>query len=255
MASAPVSISPEELAEIIFLIKETYGYDFTHYSKASLTRRVSRFIDDAKLQTVYDLKFHLTNNKQNFNLFLQTVTVNVTEMFRDPEFYLALRHKVLPRLAAYPSIKIWHAGCATGEEVYSMAILLHEYSLLDRTRIYATDLNPANLEKARQAIIPLHHMKDYTTSYLRSGGKEEFAAYYTARYNSALINKELRRNIIFAPHNLVTDAGFNEFQLILCRNVMIYFEKELQDKVFQLFHHSLSPLGILSFSIKESLTF
>jgi chemotaxis protein methyltransferase CheR len=255
MQNRNISISEDELNELLSFIKETYGYDFTNYSKASLIRRFIRCMEEAKLRTAYDLKFYLTNNKTQFDWFLQSVTVNVTEMFRDPSFYKAIRGKVLDRLATYPIIKIWHAGCATGEEVFSMAIMLHEAGLLERTKIYATDINPANLEKAKKGIVPLQPMKEYTTNYLQSGGKEEFSNYYTARYNGALISAELRKNIIFAQHNLVTDTGFNEFQMICCRNVMIYFEKDLQDRVIKLFYDSLSPLGYLALGLKESLLF
>jgi len=232
-----------------------YGYDFTGYSKASLIRRFQKVMDDAKLKTIYDLRFYLTNDRGNFDWFLQTVTVNVTEMFRDPAFYKMIREKVLPRLGTYPIIKIWHAGCSSGEEVFSMAILLHEAGLLGRTKIYATDINPANLERAKKGVVSLQAMKDYTLNYQQSGGKEDFSDYYTARYNGALIRKDLRENIVFAQHNLVTDGVFNEFQLICCRNVLIYFEKPLQDRVIKLFEASLSPFGYLALGVKETLLF
>ncbi len=248
-------ITEQELNDLLSLIKQVYGYDFTGYSKASLLRRFQKVMDDAKMKTAYDLRFYLTNDRKHFDWFLQTVTVNVTEMFRDPGFYKAVREKVIQRLATYPIIKIWHAGCSTGEEVFSMAILLHEAGLLERTKIYATDINPANLEKAKKGIMPLQQMKDYTFNYQQSGGNRDFADYYTARYNGALIRKELRDNIVFAQHNLVTDGMFNEFQLICCRNVLIYFEKELQNRVISLFEESLSSLGYLALGIKESLLF
>lgn len=248
-------ITEQELNDLLLLIKQVYGYDFTGYSKASLLRRFQKVMDDAKMKTAYDLRFYLTNDRKHFDWFLQTVTVNVTEMFRDPGFYKAVREKVIQRLATYPIIKIWHAGCSTGEEVFSMAILLHEAGLLERTKIYATDINPANLEKAKKGITPLQQMKDYTFNYQQSGGNRDFADYYTARYNGALIRKELRDNIVFAQHNLVTDGMFNEFQLICCRNVLIYFEKELQNRVISLFEESLSSLGYLALGIKESLLF
>ncbi len=248
-------ITEEELNDLLVLIKQVYGYDFTGYSKASLLRRFQKVMDDAKMKTAYDLRFYLTNDRKHFDWFLQTVTVNVTEMFRDPGFYKAVREKVIQRLATYPIIKIWHAGCSTGEEVYSMAIVLHEAGLLERTKIYATDINPANLEKAKKGIVPLQQMKDYTFNYQQSGGSRDFADYYTARYNGALIRKELRDNIVFAQHNLVTDGVFNEFQMICCRNVLIYFEKELQNRVISLFEESLSSLGYLALGVKESLLF
>ncbi len=225
------------------------------YSRASLIRRFLRCMEEARLKNAEELKTYIISDKKNFDWLLQTITVNVTEMFRDPQFYKAIREKVLERLASYPSIKIWHAGCASGEEVFSMAILLHEAGLLQRTRIYATDINPANIEKAKTGIIPLTLMKEYTTNYLQSGGKGDFSDYYTARYKGALISPELRTNIVFAQHNLVTDAAFNEFQLIFCRNVMIYFDKQLQDRVIKLFYESLAPLSYLALGIKESLLF
>lgn len=248
-------LSAEELSDILLLIHQTYGYDFTQYSKASIERRMKRFMADMGLHTSFDVRHGLINDKTLFDVFLQKITVNVTEMFRDPDFYRSLRHNVLPVLSSYPIIKIWHAGCATGEEVFSMAILLHEAGLLQRSRIYATDINPANIEKARSGILPLDVMKDYTANYIRSGGTNDFSSYYTAKYDHALISSALRKNIIFSLHNLVTDQVFNEFQLICCRNVMIYFTKDLQDRVSQLFYSSLSPLGYLSLGAKETLYF
>ncbi|GGH67548.1 chemotaxis protein methyltransferase CheR [Filimonas zeae] len=253
--STRYDISPGELAGIVELIKLNYGYDFSDYAHASLLRRVLRFMDTARVKTAYDLKYHLTNDKDFFAWFLQTVTVNVTEMFRDPLFYKTLRDKVLPKLAAYPVIKIWHAGCSTGEEVFSMCILLHEAGLLDRARIYATDLNPVNIEKAKTGIVPMRYMKEYTANYQQSGGKNDFSAYYTARYENALISKELRSKIIFSQHNLVSDHVFNEFQLVCCRNVLIYFNKDLQNRIYHLFYDSLTPMGYLAIGMKESLLF
>jgi chemotaxis protein methyltransferase CheR len=244
-----------EINNVLQVIKHTYGYDFTNYAKASLQRRVIKFMGDSKMDSIYDLKFRLLNDPATFQQFIETITVNVTELFRDPSFYKMLGEKVLPTLASYPIIKIWHAGCSSGEEVYSMCILLHEAGLLQRTRIYATDINPSNLKKSIAGIIPLHLMKDYTTNYIQAGGKYEFSDYYTARYNKALIKNEIRKNVVFSQHNLVTDNVFNEFQLICCRNVMIYFDKELQNKVTRLFYESLSPLGFLTLGSKESLLF
>lgn len=247
-------ISEGEMNSLLLLIKDTYGYDFTSYSRASLLRRFNRCMVEAEINNAFELKFYLINNKSNFESFLQQLTVNVTEMFRDPLFFKSIR-TILKRLNSYPTLKIWHAGCSTGEEVFSMAIVLHEEGLLDRTRLYATDLNPMNLEKAKTGIISGSQIKDYTANYILSGGKNDFSDYYTARYNKAIINSDIRKNIVFGQHNLVTDAGFNEFQLICCRNVLIYFEKELQAKVIKLFHSSLSPLGYLALGLKESLLF
>ncbi|AEI49758.1 CheR family methyltransferase [Runella slithyformis] len=251
----PIQLTNEELGEVIHLIRTQYGYDFSDYARASLLRRVNRCMSIAGLKAGYELKYHLINDKSFFAWFLETLTVNVTEMFRDPSFYKELREKVLPALASYPIIKIWHAGCATGEEVYSMAILLQEAGLLNRARIYATDLNPVNLERARQGIIPLKLIKEYTANYIQSGGQNDFSSYYTAQYDNAIIHKEYRDCVLFAQHNLVADHVFNEFQLICCRNVMIYFNQELQNRTIHLFHESLSFLGYLALGIKESLLF
>ncbi len=250
-----VNIQLEELDDVIQILFHRYGYDFSNYTKASLLRRVNRFTIEAKVSNIYDLKYKLLNDDSIFNQFLQEVTVNVTELFRDPVYYKVIREIVLPVLSSYPIIKIWHAGCSTGEEVFSMCILLHEAGLLSRTRIYATDINPLNLSKAKNGIIPLTNMKEYTANYQKSGGTHEFSDYYSARYNHAIINEALRKTIIFSQHNLVSDSIFNEFQFISCRNVMIYFDKLLQDRVLQLFHDSLSPLGFLALGFKETLLF
>ncbi len=244
-----------ELEEILAVLLHRYGYDFNGYAKASLLRRVNRFANEIKSSSAYELKYTLLNDETVFRNFLEEVTVNVTELFRDPQYYRAMREKILPVLASYPIIKIWHAGCSSGEEVFSTCILLHEAGLLQRSRIYATDINPANLEKAKSGILPMRTMKEYTANYVHSGGKQDFADYYTAMYDHVMIKQELRDNIIFSHHNLVSDNVFNEFQLICCRNVLIYFSKPLQERVLQLFHDSLSPLGFLALGLKESMQF
>jgi chemotaxis protein methyltransferase CheR len=248
-------IREEDLKVLISLIKEGYGYDFSDYSQVSFSRRVLRFLSEMKYENVQQAITEIEKDKKVFRAFLEKITVNVTEMFRDPEFYRSLKDEVIPRLSSYPIIKIWDVGCSSGEEVYSIAILLHEAGLLQRTRIYATDLNPANLEKAKKGIMPLQVMKDYTTNYIKAGGTNDFATYYTAKYSNAIIKKEFRDRVVFTEHNLVTDQAFNEFQFICCRNVMIYFNRELQDRVVHLFYSSLSPLGYLALGIKESLLF
>ena len=248
-------ISDEELTGVLEVIYKVNGYDFRDYSRASISRRVQKFIQENGYRNPSELKLALTKKNDVFEQFLKLITVNVTEMFRDPGFYKALKEEVLPMLASYPTIKLWHAGCSTGEEVFSMAILLQEAGLLQRSRIYATDINPSNIEKAKTGIIPLHVMKDYTSNYIQSGGTEDFASYYTARYDNAIIRKDLREKIIFSQHNLVTDQAFNEFQLICCRNVMIYFNRELQNRVLKLFNDSLSTFGYLALGTKESLLF
>lgn len=248
-------ISNADFLDIVNILKLQYGYDFTGYAQASVKRRLLRFMGQMRVSSAFELKNGLVNDLDFFNQLVQYLTVNVTEMFRDPPFYRTLREQVIPKLAAYPNIKIWHAGCSTGEEVFSMAILLQEADLLNRTRIYATDLNPVNLERASAGIIPLDNMKDYTQNYIQSGGLEEFSDYYTARYDNVLIKKELRKHIVFFQHNLVTDKVFNEFQLICCRNVLIYFNRSLQNAVLKLFYDSLSPRGYLAMGIKETMKF
>ena len=186
---------------------------------------------------------------------LLDLSVNVTAMFRDPGFYRTFRDTVVPMLRTYPFIRIWHAGCSTGEEVYSMAILLHEEGLLERARIYATDINEVVLRHARSGIFPLNRMQEYTENYIKAGGTRSFSEYYTAKYDGALFNAALTKNVVFSQHNLVTDQSFSEFNVILCRNVLIYFDKALQERVHQLFYESLSTFGILALGSKESLRF
>ncbi|RYY87055.1 MAG: protein-glutamate O-methyltransferase CheR [Chitinophagaceae bacterium] len=234
---------------------EAYGYDFSEYARASLKRRVARLLTLDRFPSFAEFRYRLRNDAAYFSRFVEEVTVNVTEMFRDPAFFKALRSQVLAVLATYPLIRVWHAGCATGEEVYSMAILLKEANLLHKSLLYATDLNPDALERARKGIYPLAHMKQHSENYLLAGGTEDFSRYYTARYDYASFDKELSSKMIFATHNLVSDRSFNEFQLILCRNVMIYFDKPLQDRVLQLFTQSLEPLGFLCLGSKENLRF
>jgi chemotaxis protein methyltransferase CheR len=232
-----------------------YGYDFRNYSKASLKRRISRIVEKHSVRDFFDLRHLIINNEDFFSRFLQEVTVNVTEMFRDPTFYRLLTKTVFPQLATYPTIKIWHAGCSTGEEVYSMAILLREAGLLERALLYATDLNPAALAKARQGMFPMRNIKEYTQNYIKAGGICNFSDYYTANYDYALFDYTLKKNMIFSMHNLVSDQSFNEFNLILCRNVLIYFDKDLQDRVLNLFTRSLCMFGYLGLGSKESIMF
>lgn len=248
-------IGHDDLEQVLNLVNRLYGFDFSHYARASLVRRLQKLMFDQKLETTTSLCRRLETEPQMFDRLMEVFTVNVTEMFRDPVFFTVLREKILPTLASYPTINIWHAGCATGEEVYSICILLQEAGLLQRSRVYATDVNPANIEKAVSGIMPLHYMKTYTQNYLKSGGKQDFADYYTALYDKAIIKKEFREKVAFQQHNLVTDGSFNEFQLILCRNVLIYFDRFLQNKCIKLFYESLSPLGYLALGMKETMHF
>ena len=234
---------------------EIFGYDFTSYSKASIKRRINRLFSLDKFPSFAEFRYHLRTDSNYIKRFVEQITVNVTEMFRDPTFYQTLREQVLPHLGTYPFIRIWLAGCSTGEEAYSIAIMLKELNMLDKSLLYATDLNPEVLDKARKGIFPLSQMKQYSENYILSGGKNDFSSYYSANYSVAKFDDNLKSNMIFSTHNLVSDHSFNQFQLILCRNVLIYFDKELQAKVFTLFDQSLENLGFLALGSKETLRF
>jgi len=216
----------EEINLLLNDLLEVYGYDFNFYSKASLKRRVNRLFLLDKFKNFAEFRQRVTSDTNYINRFIEEITVNVTEMFRDSSFYKELRTEILPVLGTHPFIRIWHAGCSTGEEVYSMAILLHEAGLLHKSLIYATDLNPGVLEKAKSGIFPIGPMKRYSENYISSGGRQDFSSYYTANYEGVKFNPELRSKMIFSTHNLVSDRSFNEFHLIVCRNVLIYFDKE-----------------------------
>lgn len=245
----------EEYRQFLESVRFVYGYDFTEYAEASVIRRIRSFMETNRIGSLKELGRTVMKDESAFEHFIQEITVNVTEMFRDPQFYKSLRKNVVNRLATYPFIKVWIAGCSTGEEVYSMAILLREEGLLDRTVIYATDINQDALQKARDGLSTISSMKNYTENYLKAGGKKSFSDYYKAKYNSVLWDKSLRQNIVFSVHNLAMDKSFNEFQLILCRNVLIYFNQSLQNKVIDLFYESLCPFGFLGLGNKESLLF
>ena len=248
-------IKDEEIEVLSGIIFENYGYDFSDYSQASYKRRINRVMHNYKIPSFDELKYKVIEDDVFFNTFLEEITVNVTEMFRDPGFYKALRKEVIPQLSTYPLIRIWHAGCSTGEEVYSMAIMLKEAGILERSLLYATDINQQVLEKAAASKFPLDHMKEYTENYIASGGLYDFSDYYVAQYGKAIFNEEFRSRMVFSPHNLALDQSFNEFNLILCRNVLIYFNRDLQNKVIKLFHSSLSNFGFLALGNKESISF
>ncbi len=243
-------IEVDVLLEAIF---RHYGFDFRSYAFASLKRRLWKRIEAEGLRTISQLQDLVLHDEAAMERLLLDLSVSVSAMFRDPKFYLAFREKVIPLLRTYPFIRIWHAGCSTGEEVYSMAILLEEEGLYDRSRIYATDMNEVVLTAAREGIYPVDRMQEYTQNYLKAGGRRSFSEYYTARYDHALFSPALRRNVVFAQHNLVTDRSFSEFNVILCRNVMIYFNRKLQGRVHKLFYDSLPVFGILALGSKESL--
>ena len=256
-ATSPLSYDPElERIEIELLLEgifRQYGFDFRSYAYASIRRRLWRRIEAEGLKTISALQDRALHEPAMMEQLLLDLSINVTAMFRDPTFYVAVRQKVVPLLRTYPFIRIWHAGCSTGEEVYSMAILLEEEGLYDRARIYATDINEVVVHRARAGIFPLERMQEYTENYIRAGGTRSFSEYYTAKYDGALFSPSLQRNVVFSQHNLVTDRSFAEFNVILCRNVLIYFDRELQARVHGLFHESLVHLGILCLGSKESL--
>ncbi|GAA4803909.1 protein-glutamate O-methyltransferase CheR [Olivibacter ginsenosidimutans] len=249
------AIEDAELDLLINDLQEIYGYDFRDYSKASLKRQVNRLFTTDKFPSFAEMRYRLKADKTYLKRFIENITVNVTEMFRDADFFRYLRDHIIPTLGTYPFIRIWVAGCSTGEEAYSIAILMKEANLLQKTLIYATDLNPAVLEHGRQGIFNLKRMKLYSENYIQAGGTEEFSSYYTANYHHAKLNSEFTQRIIFSQHNLVSDGSFNEFQLISCRNVLIYFNTSLQNKVFNLFDSSLGRLGYLALGTKETMLF
>ncbi|MDB4950011.1 MAG: methyltransferase, CheR-type, SAM-binding domain, C-terminal [Gemmatimonadetes bacterium] len=254
-ASYPRELERLEIELLLEGIYRHYGFDFRSYAYASLKRRLWKRIEAEGLRTVSGLQERLLHEPEMMERVLLDLSVNVTAMFRDPAFYLAFREKVVPLLRTYPFIRIWHAGCSTGEEVFSMAILLREEGLYDRARIYATDINEVVLHRARMGIFPLEKMQEYTQNYLRAGGRASFSEYYTAMYDGALFDQTLTRNVVFSQHNLVTDGSFSEFNVILCRNVMIYFDRDLQNRVHELFYNSLGTFGVLALGSKESLRF
>ncbi|MDD5035836.1 MAG: protein-glutamate O-methyltransferase CheR [Methylococcaceae bacterium] len=258
--SAIRNLKPEidniEAIEVPLLVEAVYrrwGYDFRDYAPASLKRRIRRAVASEELPSVSALQERVLRDEACLQRFLDQVTVSVTSMFRDPGFYRVFRQLAVPLLKKRRSLRIWHAGCAGGEEVYSMAILLHEEGLLDRARFYATDLNPAALDAAREGIYPLETMKEYTVNYQATAGKGAFSEYYQAGHGHVVMRADLSKNIVWAQHNLVTDASFNEFHLILCRNVMIYFNASLQERVHRLLYDSLAKDGLLVLGRQESL--
>ncbi len=240
------------LLEAVYL---KYGYDFRNYAKASLKRRIRHRFALSDFNNISEMQHTVISDASFFEKLLLDCSINVTEMFRDPQIYKVIRKDIIPLLKGLPHIKIWHAGCSTGEEVYSMAIILKEEGLYHKTQIYATDFNDVVLEKAKTGVFPIDRIKTYTANYQRAGGTQSFADYYTAHYNAAVMNKALKKNIVFAAHNLVTDWVFGEMNLIFCRNVLIYFDKKLQNRVVRLFKESLSEKGFMCIGLKESLLF
>ncbi len=244
-----------EIKLLLEAILQRYGYDFRQYSSASIKRRIKHFLIGTDFDRISELIPHLIHDRALFESLMLSMTVTTTEMFRDPPVYKALRKKVFPFLKTYPFIKIWHAGCASGEEVYSMAIMLKEEGLYERAQIYATDLNEKALKNAKEGIFPIGSIKKYTRNYQKAGGTKSLSDYYHADSESVIMKRGLRKNILFSPHNLVTDSAFGEMHLIMCRNVFIYFDKPLQERVLELFHDSLVLKGFLCLGTKESMRF
>lgn len=232
-----------------------YGFDFRNYAYSFLKRRIWNRLRIEKANNISELQGMVLRDDAVMGRLFADFSINITEMFRDPSFFLAFRQKVVPILKEYPLIRVWHVGCASGEEVYSMAILLHEEGLIHKTRIYATDMNKKMIEKAQKGSFPLHKMQQYTKNYLAAGGKTAFSEYYIAKQENATFHSFLTENVIFAQHNLSTDGSFNEFHVIICRNVLIYFNRVLQKHVYHLFNESLSKNGILGLGSKEEIKF
>lgn len=258
MSLAVAEVTELEDVEISLLLDGLYrvfGFDFREYARSSLKRRILELMRAEKLETVSALQNRILHDPACLDRFLLGLAVHATSMFRDPSFYLTFRRKVVPLLRTYPTVMIWIAGCSTGEEVYSLAILLAEEGIYGKCRIYATDMSQAVLRKARDGIFPLSAMREYTNNYHMAGGINEFSDYYTAQYGSVIFSSALKKNIVFSEHNLATDGSFNEFQVILCRNVMIYFNKDLQARVHNLLYDSLSMFGVFGIGNKESLKF
>ena len=244
-----------ELDLLLEGIFRQYGFDFRKYARSSLRRRVRNFLRDERIESVSLLQDRILHDRAWLHRFVYSLSVNVSAMFRDPHFYITFRKEVVPLLRTYPFVRIWLAGVSMGEEVYSLAILLQEEGIYDRCRLYATDINEDVLKKAKDGNYPLELMRTYTNNYIKSGGKRSFSEYYTSTHESALMKSSLRENVVFAQHNLATDGSFNEFQVILCRNVMIYFNRELQAHVYNLLHESLVMFGVIGLGAKETMKF
>ena len=252
--TAALALEELEVDLLLEAVLRLRGYDFRQYARASLLRRIANQVKAEKVATVSALLDRVLHDPACMDRLLLGLSVTVSAMFRDPGFFLALREKVVPMLRTYPFVRIWQAGCSLGEEAYSLAILLEEEGLIERCRIYATDISEGILARAREGIYPLDLMRKYTENHSRAGGLRPFSEYYTAAYDNAVIRPSLRDRVVFAQHNLVTDGVFNEFNLVLCRNVMIYFNRDLQNRVHRLLYDSLSSFGVLGLGAQESLS-
>lgn len=249
------SIEELEVDLLLEAVHRHHGYDFRDYARTSIRRRIWKLVRAERLDSISALQGRILHDPGAWERFVQGISVHVSAMFRDPHFFQAFRRHAIPVLRTYPFIRIWQAGCSLGEEAYSLAILLMEEGLYDRSLIYATDINEATLRQAREGIYPAEVMQKYTQNYLQAGGTRAFSEYYTARYEFAIMRPSLHQNIVFSQHNLVSDGAFNEFNVVLCRNVMIYFNRALQERTHRLLHGSLSMFGILGLGAKESMQF
>jgi chemotaxis protein methyltransferase CheR len=244
-----------EIELLLTGLARRFGYDFRNYSRASLTRRIRHATRNEGLTSISALQERLLHDEAATLRFVEALSVHTTGMFRDPDVYRSLRTQVIPLLKTYPFVRVWHAGCSTGEEVYSLAILLQEAGIYHRCRIYATDISDAVLKRAQDGIFPLRSMREYTLAYQRSGGEHDFSSYYMADHSNAIFRQSLRRHLIFSQHSLVCDAAFNEFHLIVCRNVLLYFDQSLRERAHDLFYNSLVNFGMLALGKKESLRY
>lgn len=249
------SHSEIELGLLLDAIFQRYHYDFRQYAVASLKRRVTTALSHFGCETISRLQERVVREPKLFSDLLRFLTVQVSDLFRDPSYFRSLREKVVPYLRTYPSLKVWVAGCATGEEAYSLAILLAEEGLLDRTLIYATDINPESLRTAEAGVYDIDRFKRFSESYALAGGRASLSNYYTAGYSSAVFDRSLKKSILFSDHSLATDSAFAEVELASCRNVLIYFERELQDRAIGVLYDSLCRKGFLGLGLKETLRF
>jgi chemotaxis protein methyltransferase CheR len=242
-----------ELDLLLEGVYRRYQHDFRHYARASLRRRIGAAMDRFDCRTVSQLQDRILHEPEVFSGMLQYFTVQVSEMFRDPSYFRSLRERVIPELRTYPSVKVWVAGCSTGEELWSLAILFHEESLLARTIFYATDINPGSLRTAARGLYPLDRMAAFSRNYLAAGGRGSLSDYYTAAYEGAILGSAFKSQVVFADHSLATDSVFSEVNLVSCRNVLIYFDRTLRDRAVGLFREALVHRGFLGIGMKESL--
>jgi len=243
-----------ELDLLLEAIRRQYGYDFKEYAPASLKRRLTNILGKHRLQSLSELQHRILHDATFFPNVLSELTVTVTEMFRDPAFFKTLRDEVVPYLKTYSSVKVWHAGCSTGHEVYSLRILFEEEDLGQKSVFYATDINPGAIRDAKAGIVKVEHIKDASGAYYESGGRSSLNQYFTVKHGFGLLDEKLRSNLVFSDHNLLTDAPFGEMQLIICRNVLIYFSAAAQERALSLFRRSLGRGGYLCLGPTESLS-